>query len=109
MIFIAYFFIILSSLLFLASSIFLLRAKDLFVIIQSTQIISFYALPLFLIAIIFFNFDIITITKISIIIICEIIIFILIKNYILQESLSDKVTPDGKIKKLRKKNKRTKN
>jgi multisubunit Na+/H+ antiporter MnhG subunit len=89
--------VIISSILLLVAAIAFAKAKDVFMMVQVTKITNIYIIPLLLIAIWLDKFSLLSLAKILVLIILNIIITNLICYAIVRKAVANKISPDSGI------------
>jgi multisubunit Na+/H+ antiporter MnhG subunit len=89
--------VIISSILLLVAAIAFAKAKDVFMMVQVTKITNIYIIPLLLIAIWLDKFSLLSLAKILVLIILNIIITNLICYAIVRKAVTNKISPDSGI------------
>jgi len=85
--------IIFSSML-LVSSLALFRSKDVFVMLHVIKITNFYLIPLFLIAFEMVNFSWVSLLKIFLIILMNVVFTLIICDAVIKKANSNNISPD---------------
>ena len=87
-----------ASLLLLAATAFL-KAKDVFVMIHIVKISNFYIIPLILLAATLERFSLLSLAKVLVIIVLNIVISNLLCHVIAKRAITNKIVPDADFKK----------